>query len=258
MDPIARRLTTLALTVGLALASASQAHADLASVWVAAKTDYVGSTGDLHSTFDKSVGYGAEGGFELLGLDLFGEALVMGTDQYIFTLNLGIDVVFGNKTRLGVGISTGPMLLVFPEPEDGGGLNLNGLSSSDRAAIEGATNMSTTEIESDFNQAASEQEALERYAAGWNLGRLRLVVDHQLVRLVYVGASGQIGYHYVIKGEDATAGANNLALEAYARDKNLSSEHTELLRSALGAKELESNDLNGVNYHFGVFLKVEI
>ena len=254
------------ILAGAALSAAllwtAPVHADILTVWAAAKTDYVSGTGDMYKAFDQSVGFGAEGGVEILGLDLFGEALIMGEEQFLLTANLGIDLSFGDDMRFSVGAFTGPIFFIFPEGEGGGGLNLGGLPADQRAALESATGRTSAQLEEDFNQYADQQGDLERLAVGWNLGRARVNLEYKLIPLVYVGVSGQVAYHYILSGEDVAAGAKNEAINKYTADKitdeQLRAESRAILRNAVGAEEIDTDSLAGMNYHFGVFLKLEL
>ena len=57
------------------------ANADVLSVYGAAKLDTVHGTGDVFEQFSSNTATGVEAGIEVLGIDLWGEALWMDNNQ---------------------------------------------------------------------------------------------------------------------------------------------------------------------------------
>ena len=92
----------------------ANAHADMFSSVCLRKSGIVNGTGTAFTDLNSSFGSGAEAGIELIGIDIFGEALKVGEDQFYFTANLGFDVTFGEKWRWTLGAHTGPMVFMSP------------------------------------------------------------------------------------------------------------------------------------------------
>ena len=247
---------TFRIIVLIGLAIPTLAHADLFSVYVAGKTGLVDGQGEAFDYFDQSVGNGAEAGIELLGVDIWGEALKMGTEQFYFTANLGFDGTFGQKWRLNLGLYTGPVLFMRPKQE------------SDPFALSGTLSNSLSQagldpsrIESEYNQAQDQEDELGRYALGWNLARTKVEFERELVPLVYLGLGAQAAYHYMLTGADAAADAKNTIandLETSVGGAAMNPELSSQLRNELGAKKLEISELGGFNYSVTAYLKIQI
>ncbi|MEE2755713.1 MAG: hypothetical protein VYA30_03590 [Myxococcota bacterium] len=242
------------LLIGLALPTL--AHADLFSIYVAGKTGLVDGSGDAFDYFDNSIGNGAEAGVELLGVDIWGEALKMGTEQYYFTANLGFDGTFGKQWRLNLGLYTGPVLFMRPKQESDPFALSGTLSNSlSQAGID------PTRIETEYNEAQTQEDELNRYALGWNLARTKVEFERELVPLVYLGLGAQAAYHYMLTGADAAADAKNTIandLENSMGGVSMNPELSNQLRSELGAKKLDISELGGFNYSVTAYLKVQI
>ena len=56
---------------------------------------------------------GVEAGIELLGMDLWGEAVWMANSQAMYSGNFGFDLTFGSDLRVNVGLYTGPIGPVY-------------------------------------------------------------------------------------------------------------------------------------------------
>ena len=233
------------------------AQADMFSAYVMGKSGYAHGTGAAFARFDQSFGSGAEAGVEIIGVDLWGEALDMGSSQYMFTANIGYDHTFGKKWRLTVGAYTGPMMFMFPR-EESDPLELSGTL---RTALT-ASGMNPTEIEARYNQQVrGQEEEINQYSLGWNLVRARVQMERKLVQLVYVGLSAQAGYHYLLNGEQIAAEAKDRVIEDLDQQFGLSEVSPmipEQMRSELGAEKLETDKLGGLNYNLGAYLKFEI
>lgn len=237
------------------------AAADLLTFWVAGKGAYLDGTGDVFTNFDSPFGGGAEAGVEVLGIDLWGEALIMGADQYFFSANLGIDLSFGDKTRVNVGLFTGPVFFMIP-PQEATEPDFSGLTAEQRTRIEQEVPGGLNRIAVEFAKYAEEEETLSQLAVGWNLGRLRLDVEQQVAKVVFIGLGGQVGYHFILTGEEAAAGARNQAVDEVAaaqrREGNaLDRELVDAIREAVGAKEVDQDELDGLNYSVGAYVKLE-
>ena len=108
------QLIKLSALIGL-LVLPLTAHADLFSMYVSGKGSYANGSSNAFNHLDSTMGAGAEAGLELVHVDIWGEALNMGADQFYFTANLGFDVTFGQKWRCNLGFYTGPVLFMRPE-----------------------------------------------------------------------------------------------------------------------------------------------
>lgn len=248
--------------VAACVAAPTVASADIISLYIAPKADYVSGTGEVYEKFEGSMGYGALAGFELLGIDLWGEALIMGLDQYLFTANMGIDLTFGSDVRFTVGVDTGPMFFYFPDQEV---TELN-VPSEVRSVIGDSV---ADSIESEYAKFTDVEQEASRFAIGWNLARARAALEFKIVPTVYLGAAGHFGYHYIISGEEAAGDAKSTAIDALklqypdlvGQDIDYQGRQLdafEILEEETGAEKVDVNNLQGTNYNVGVFLKVEI
>lgn len=248
--------TLAAAAAAAILAGPGIAHADFLTFWAAGKTDWVSGSGDVFTNFDSSLGYGAALGVEVVGIDLWGEALAMGTDQALFTVNVGFDLSFGDETRFTIGLFTGPMFFLFPEQES----QTLQIDADTRATLQSA-GFSSDQIdrfEAKYNEFSDEEEDLSRVAAGWNVGRLQTTLEYKLAPVVYIGVEGMVGYHYILTGEDAAADAKSGGVDQVARDEGLDRDQARLFKDAIGAEEVDAENLDGFNYQAGVFLRLEL
>ncbi len=232
------------------------AQADLFSMYVAGKTGFVNGSGDAFDYFDRPVGKGAEAGLELVGVDIWGEALKMGEEQYYFTANLGFDGSFGDKWRLNLGLYTGPVLFMRPKTES----EPFELSGSLRSALTTA-GVDPSMVENEYNQAQGQEDELNRYALGWNLARTRVEFERELVPLVFFGIGAQAAYHYMLTGADAAADAKNTVADDLEKKYGVGQMNPDIsqeLRGELGAEKLDINALGGFNYSVSAYLKVQI
>lgn len=250
----------LALCVGAMtlLTWPGQARADIFKLWVAGRGDYFSGTGDLFTEFESPAGGGVEAGIELMGISLFTEGLVMGADQYLMTGNLGFDLTLGDDVRFHIGAFTGPILFFFPQADVPPGIDFSQLSPEQQAALQQAAGKSLDELETEFSKYAEDEKDLSSLAFGWNLGRARLAVDFQLVPGFYLGVAGQVGYHMLISGEEVAAGAKNEALNKFADENNVPDILLEEIRPLIGAEPVDQNNLNGVNWDTGIYLRIEL
>ncbi len=245
-----RFLTTLLAFSALPLT----AHADLFGFHAAAKADYFSGSGDMFTRFDGDFAYGLELGVELIGVDIWAEAMMMGTDQYFFTANLGVGFEFGEALLFDVGIYTGPMFFLFPE-DNGSALVLEDDLAHDMQIV----GIDPTGFEQNYNSAMSQSEDLGRVAMGWNLGRLRLSLAYELFPSVSMGVEATAAYHYIISGDDIAAGSKNQAIDKMVKQyQEMPRELVTRLRSAVGAKEVDTDELNGFNFSGGLFLRFKI
>lgn len=249
----ARALVAAALGAACA-AAPSTASADLLTFYAGAKADYVGGAGDVYKRFDSSMGYGAFAGLEVVGLELWGDALIMGDGQYLFTTNLGVDLSFGEQIRVILGVDTGPMIFRFREQ-----------NAAPLVIPQGVRNVigedTAREIEGEYEKYRGAEEEASRWAIGWNVLRARLRVEHQIASsFAYLGFGANMGYHYLLNGEDVAADSKSGAIDQLeseypdARDLGAFDE----LREVTNARELDVDELHGINYNFGLYLRLEI
>lgn len=237
----------------LALLTTAPAHAELVTFWAAGKGELVGGTGDTFDAFGTNFGGGAALGIEVVGIDIWGDALVMGADQYLFTANAGVDFDFGDDgVRLTTGLFTGPMFFIFPEPTVE--------PTFDRALLErtGLSAARINQIEKAYLDTVDDQKKASRFAAGWNLLRLKLGVEVQLAPVLFLGLDGSVGYHYLITGEEAAADEGSKFIDKLAEKYPDVREYEDQIREATGAEEVDPDGLGGVNYSGGIYLKLEI
>jgi len=230
------------------------ASADIISLYAAGKADYVSGTGDVYERFEGSMGYGALLGFELVGVDFWGEAMIMGLDQYMFSGNIGVDLTFGSDVRFTVGIDTGPLVFYFPE-QDVAPLIIP------QVVRDQLGDSTSDSIEAEYQKVIDVEKEASRWAVGWNLARARLAFEVALVpKVLYLGLGGHAGYHYMLNGEEAAADVKSIAIDQleneYPEAADLGA--FEVLRKQTGAKSIDADNLQGINYNVGAFLKVEI
>lgn len=250
-------LATLALLPGVA-------HADALKFWFAARGNYFSGQSDLFQEFDEPFGGGLEAGLEFLGITLFADATSMipksGAipDQWLFTGNLGVDLTFGTNLRFHIGAYTGPILFLFPQGDPPAGVDFDRLSPETRQAIEESGQFEDLmAAEDEFNRYSQQEAELSRLAFGWNLGRARLALDYKFGKIFAIGVAGQVGYHYLISGEQAAAGAKNAAIDNFAAQYMLPDQVAQELRSVVGASPVNPDDLNGLNYDATLYFRFE-
>ncbi len=247
------------LTLSMLLLVPTVAQADLISAWVAAKGAQISGTGGVFENLDKGLGGGVEAGLEVLGMEVMLEGFMLGSDQYMFTGNFGFDVGFDLGVRISAGAYIGAIAFVMPEPKSSG----ISIPSDVRTQLGGGNAMAgdaiADGIEAGFNDSfGSQASELEKYAVGAQ-ARLRLQLDYAIVPFVYIGAEGSVGYHLMFSGSDATALAKDKALDEALADVTpaVPDDVKSELKRAVGAETPDSSDLNGTNYNFGMYLKLE-
>lgn len=241
----------LCVLVG-ALSLPAMAHADLLSLWVAGKGGYMGGSGEVFKTFGDQGGGGVELGVHVLFLDIWADLYAMPDSQMFISANVGPSWSFGSDLKLGLGLYASGLLFVFPE-NDAGGQQLQ-LSPEQRQEFPSEQLVS---IETAYGENAGQTQDLERTGFGL-AARVRATVEYSLLPLLSIGVEGIAGYHYMLSGEEAAAGARNKAIEKTAADQNLTSEQTDILRDATGAKAVDSDSLYGMHYQVGAYLKLTL
>lgn len=252
-------LAVLLLSAAVSYSGTAQAKA--LSLWVAAKGAHSGGTSDLFVYFDGPLAGGLEGGLEFLNIDIFGEALLMGNEQYLFTGNLGFDMDFGDDLWLELGMFTGPIFFHFPTIQTESGPDWDLLSNTERTQLKMAASLAgfsdLKALEDELKMYDEMEEELSRWVLGWNLVRLRMSAGVRLFPGFHLGVFGQVAYHILIEGEDIAAGVKNKAIDQIAEEHMLPDEVTTVLRKALSAKPVDPQKLNGFNYNAGVMVKIQ-
>jgi hypothetical protein len=244
------------LILAFAMCLPAIASADLASVWFAGKGAHIQGTGTVFENVEPGMAFGVEAGAEILNLEVMAEAFILGKDQYMFTGNFGMDFSFELGVRLSVGGYLGVILFKMPEPEEQGLTLPSDLRASLGPMLAGV-------VEANFSgQYADQASELGQWAAGVG-PRVRIQLDKSIVPTVYIGVEASMGYHFMFSGDDVVGEAKNRAIDQTIDEANkdievISDELAGQLRNAVGAKPIDPKDLNGTNYNFGVFLKIDL
>ena len=246
-------LLTLAVICGLA----SQAQADLLSIWVTGKQQHLLGIEKTYGTDSLRPVEGLEAGVELFGVDLWAEGTKLGEGHYLLTANIGADATFGDAYRLNIGLFTGPIATMAPEAS---GTDF-ALPQQVRSALTSA-GADASEVERSLSeQFAEEERQVGRYGIGWNIGRVRLQLESEVLPFVYLGVGGQAGYHYFVRGKDIADEAKERMVTQIESGYGLGAMGDGLgqqLRDATGAKPFEPAAHFGVNYDLGAYLKIEL
>ena len=239
------------LIISLAMLVPNLASADLLSAWVAGKGSYIQGTGDVFNNLNKDFAFGAELGVEIIGIEAFLEGYIMGDDQYMATANLGTSFDFDLGARLSIGGYLSAMIfkLADAEPE-----SLN-ISTELRGQLgdENADKLIDA-YDENFAETASE---LSEWAVGVG-PRVRVQLDYPLLPVLFIGLEGSYGYHWMLSGDDVSGGAKAGAITAFIRDNPEVAPLEGRLREAVGAEDIDTENMNGTNYQIGVFLKLDL
>ena len=244
----------------LILLFAPAAHADIFGLWVKGKSDFVSGTGEIFKRFEGQPAHGIEAGIELLGLSFWGDAEFMSESQYWASGNIGIDFSLGDELELTFGAYGGLVFFGFP---DSGADRSSTVSSSQRQDIESLLSpyngISYNDFETKYNEVFGDEDQIADTAFGVN-GRLRLQIEYHILPALSLGIQGSSGYHYIISGEEAASGAKSKAVDGFVSSQPIpdasKAELKKGLKSALGAEDVNLNDLKGVNYSLGAFVNL--
>lgn len=249
------RLRPALLAAAGALVAPSFAQADLLSLWIAGKGTYLDGSGEVFKNFGGVGGGGLEVGLHVLFLDVWADLYLMPESQLFFTANVGPSFSFGDDLVLKLGVYASALLFVFPEAE-GGGDQLQ-FSAAERDAISQAGFGGAIDaIQEAYNGYASELNDLERTGFGI-AARARASVEYYFMPTLALGIEGIVGYHYLLSGEAAASGAKNEAITRTAQAQMLTDEVTDLVRRAVGAEEVDTDNLTGLHYQAGAYLKLK-
>lgn len=238
----------------------SAAHADVFGLWVKPKFDFVSGTGEVFKRFGGQPAGGLEVGVELLGISFWGDAEFMSESQYWASGNVGIDFSFGEEVELTLGAYAGLIFFGFPDTGDNDEGQISNAQQMRISEILEPLGASYSDFESKYNEVFGEEEKLANTAFGLN-GRLRLSVEYHILSALSIGVQGSSGYHYVISGEEAAGGTKSVAIDGFVNtqlipDEQVKAELKNELKTALGAEEVDLDDLKGVNYSVGAFINV--
>ena len=261
------RLLSAALALGaaLTLAAPKEARADLFGLWVKPKFDYLSGTGDVFKRFEGSPAGGIEAGIELLGLSLWGDYEAMKNEQYWATVNLGIDFALDvSDFTLTLGAYGGGVFFGFPPNEDAqGALDDNSAQISAVFMNAGLPDSAYTSFQSKYKEIQDSDAAISNMAFGLN-ARLRGSLEYNITDFISVGAQFSAGWHVVMSGEAASADVKSRAVDAFVKTQGAAihetykAQLTQELKDALGAEEVNTDDLKGVNYSLGAFVNFHI
>ena len=156
-----RSLSALTLLIAAFMMPAN-AHADMFSLYVSGKSGIVNGTGTAFTDLNSSFGSGAEAGIELIGIDIFGEALKVGEINSI-TANLGRRHVY-EKWRGGP--SSAAQVRWFSGHPTSASFALRHRSEcTDRSGFD------PDMVETQYNDVKDVEDELNRYTLGWNIVR---------------------------------------------------------------------------------------
>jgi Rps23 Pro-64 3,4-dihydroxylase Tpa1-like proline 4-hydroxylase len=85
-----------------------------------------------------------------------------------------------------------------------------------------------------------------------------LQLDKAIFPTIYIGAEASMGYHYMLSGDDIVGEAKTQAINQAIEENNIPESIAAELRTAVGAESIDSKDLNGTNYNFGAYIKVDL
>jgi hypothetical protein len=231
------------------------AQADLASVWLSGKGATLQGSGDVFERFEPGFTGGAEIGVHFLFLDVWAEMLAMDQSQGLFSANVGPSISFGSTVQLKIGAYGSFMLFIFPKEEKVGATGLQ--FTPDQELILDQLGHDTTKIKKGFADAEAAQEDISNLGSGF-AARGRASLEWYFIPVMAVGLEGLVGYHWLLGGEAAAAGAKNEIIEQLAREQNLPGEATDILREATGAKAINEDELGGLHYQGGLYLKLKL
>jgi hypothetical protein len=247
-----KTLQTLLLALCLAVLSFSTAHADLLGLYARAKIDYIGGTGDVFKKFQPAPSSGVEAGIELLGLTIFADGYWMGQDQFLTSGNVGFDFAFGEDIEFKFGIYGTGTFFKFPEQA----VKPLTFTSQEQTQFNNL-GVNITDFENEYQKVAKQEATASSMSFGLG-AKSRLSIAYKVLPILSIGLQGSFGYHVILTGEDAAADVKARAISSYT--KGLSSDVRDAvskqLRDKLGAKEVDTTQLQGSNYAAGAFVEI--
>ena len=86
-------------------------------------------------------------------------------------------------------------------------------------------------------------------------------IERELFPLVYLGVGGQVAYHYMVTGAEVAGEAKSTVADDIESRYGLNQMDPSLstdLRKELGAEPIDRDNIDGFNYAFNAYLKIEI
>ena len=183
----------------------------------------------------------------------------MSESQYWASANVGIDFSFGDELELTLGAYGGLVFFGFP---DSGSEDSGTISSAQQQQITDLlpAGVSYSDFESKYNEFFGAEDQLSDTAFGLN-GRLRLSLEYHIAPAFSIGVQGSAGYHIITSGEEAASGLKSKSIDAFVAsqsipDASVKAELKSGLKEALGAEEVNVDDLKGINYSAGAFVSL--
>lgn len=234
------------------------AHADLFGFWVKPKVDFVSGTGEIFKRFEGKPAGGLELGLEVLGFSMWADAEFMDKEQFWATANVGYDISFGDDIELTLGAYLGAVFFNFPEDNSG---NSSSISPDQKARLEPLLmqyNVDYSTFEEKYDDAFGTADKISNTAFGLN-GRARVSLEYHFFPMLSAGIQGTAGYHLIVSGEEAAGSTQALAVDTFVSSQAAIPAETKAkakteIKDALGTKEVDVDNLKGVNYSLGVFL----
>jgi hypothetical protein len=274
MKRVFRTVLLLTFALSIFMAVPNRAQASLLRFWAEGRGDVFSGTSDLFTEYDLPFGGGLEVGLEVLEISLIGELLAMADDWWLYTVHLGVDFDFGEEdsTRFTLGIYTGLMYFDFPAVPPT--VDFSGMTQTEQDQLVEVTGVcdgwtdpnpcpGIQRIEADLDRFSQQEEMFAGGALGWNIIRLRFAVDYPIASFFYVGIATQLGYHFIVSGDDVTAEAKYQAVDAYIAKAEASGrgpvppELSDKLKEAVGARPLDEGELDGLNYGIHIYARFE-
>lgn len=242
------------------LSQPKDAQADLFSLWLKPKVDYINGSGEVFKRIEGSAGFGIEAGLELLSISIWADYQKVGDEQYWASGNLGydFDLEIVDGLTFMIGGYLGLIWFGFP-PSDAS--NSDQDLKANLMSIDGLDAQQISEFIKTYEKFQSAEESTANMAYGAN-ARVRLSLEYEVIPFVSLGVEGLMGWHAVISGEEAAAGFKAKAIKSFIddqKDKIPAGNRTTLeneLKSKLGAEDIDTNDLKGIHYTAGAFLSV--
>jgi hypothetical protein len=245
-----KSLQILLLALCVAILSFTSAHADLLGLYARGKIDYIGGTGDVFKKFNPAPSTGVEAGIELLGLTIFADGYWMGQDQFLASGNLGFDFAFGEDIEFKLGIYGTGTFFKFPEQS----VKPISFSSQEQAQFS-SLGVNISDFQNQYQTIASQEAVASSMSFGLG-AKSRLSIAYKVLPILSIGLQGTFGYHLILSGEDAAADLKARTISAYVAKNGLPSAIEKQLKEKLGAKEVDTTQLQGTNYAAGAFVEI--
>jgi hypothetical protein len=234
------------------------AHADLFGFWVKPKVDFVSGTGEVFKRFEGKPAGGLELGLEVLGFSMWADAEFMDKEQFWATANVGYDLSFGDDIELTLGAYLGAVFFNFPEDNGGGSSSISEDQKSRLQPLLAQYMVDYSTFEEKYDDAFGAANKISNTAFGLN-GRARVSLEYYFFPMFLIGLQGTAGYHLIMSGEEAAGSTQALAVDTFVSSQaaipaDAKAKAKTEIKDALGVKEIDVDNLKGVNYSLGAFL----